>query len=602
VNDFVTELEAELLDAARRRAARPRRRWSPARPRLAPLATAAAIGLIAAVVVLAVRGLDGSPPADDAPVPPGGGAPVTLATAAPAVACAEGEPKAVEDVRDLGLSVFARQPTVPETVPSLSWVPAETVYPKGVREIGPGHFATKVRLIPVSGLRESCEAPRGDGDGVCLIAGTRDATFRCFSTAAIDRGAAIVLTGEGIAHGIVPDGVARVRVEWDGGAASAETMDNGYELRAPGLREGEQVRVHFERESTLARCAPSSEAMAAVPLLRAESPGEPPTGVVKAMEYEGARGAWRAYARMTEGPEGLQIWVAPDMPCDNPRSQAERVCLVIEGEDSNRGFICARPRDIAERGVWFPFPDEEGRTGVAGMAPTGTADAATVYLGDDATMIEGTSGVFCAILPSEFGPGGDRIEVRFVDGPDLTVLNGTAIEGLAGEIGERLPGPERIGDLGSRDVAHTTVYYGHEDARPLAEHVAGVLRVDRVEPMPEDVAERSGDGGLAVVVGSDQTELRPEHIGAVEATGGGPNEAADTLRDRLALGPPHLLPTGERNERSIVLYTPGWERLAREAADRLGIETVEMSTTGTTPDEQLGTPIVVVIGRDLVAG
>ena len=598
MTDFIPQLEAELLEAARRRSERGQRRlrWTPRRPRLSPVATAAALALVAIGVVFAVQALDRPGPADEIAAPQGG-APLTLAAAAPAVACAGGEPNAVEDVPDIGLSVFARQPTEPESAPSLSWIPAETAYPKGTREVGPGHFAAKVRLIPVAGLRESCQAPRGDADGVCLIAGARDATFRCFSTEEIDRGAAIVLTGRALAHGIVPDGVGRVRVEWDGGAVGAETMDNAYELRAPGLREGDEVRVHFERESTLARCAPSSAAMAAVPLLRAESRGEPPTGVVKAMEYEGARGAWRAHARMTDTDMGLQIWVAPDMPCDNPRAKAERVCLVLVGDDLNRGFICARPRRIAERGVWFPFPNEDARTGVAGMARSGTGEMATVYDGDDETTIQVTDGVFAAVLPAWSRSGGRPIEVRFADGPDPTILDGTGVDGLVQEIGERLPGGEVL-RYTEREFERTTVYYRHEDARPVAEHIAAVLRVVRVEPMPDEIAGLPVDGGLAVIVGRDLLAPRPEEVGILELAGGAAADHAETLRERLALGSLHLYPTGERRARSVVRHAPGWNRPAREVAIRLGIDAVAMAV-GTTPDERLGTPIVVEAGVDL---
>jgi hypothetical protein len=364
------------------------------------------------------------------------------------------------------------------------------------------------------------------------------------------------------------------------------------------LREGEKVRVHFE-SGAIPACGPSSEMTAAVPLLGTESTGEPPAAVVRAMQDAGARGAWTAFARTTEADDGMRIWATPDLPCDNPRTKAERVCIVLVREDENRGFFCARPRDVAARGAWFPFPhDDEGRLGVAGMAPTGTAGAATVSRdGDPLGTVPIFSGVFAGLV---LGEGGGRIEVRFADGPDLTVLNGTTVAGLASEIGERLPGDERIDNFVDQQVEHTTVYYGHEDGRAVAEHIAGLLYVDRVEPMPDEIAEVV-EGGLAVLIGRDMAGPRPDEVGVLEASGGISAETAERLRDRLALdGALHLYPAGERRERSVVRHAPGWERPARDIAERLGIEAVERSGE-VTPDQRLGTPIVVVAGADLDA-
>jgi len=553
MTDFISELEDELLEAARRRTARGRARprWMPPRPRLgvAPLATAVALVLLAVLVVLAVRGLDRSSPADEAPVPPGG-MPVTLTAAVPAPACTD---RALDSAR----------------------------------LVGPGHFEMEVRVVRGVNLREGCQPP----GGACLVSGSGpDHRVACFPAGDV----ALALFRPGLAYGLAPEGIARVRVEWDGGAATAEVMDGAYELRAPGLREGDQVGVTFERATVPDMCGPSQELRAAVPLLGATPSGEPPDVVAKVMEDAGTRGEWRAHARMTEGPNVLQIWVAPDMPCDNPRVDIERACLVLVGEDVNRGRVCAPARGIAERGDWFAFPAGE-RTGVAGMAPAGTARTATVLRGGQSTSVAIVGGVFATVLP----PGEGEIEVRFADGPDPTIINGSPDEWLAHEVGERLPGGEAIVYFADREVEHTTVYYDHEDSRPVAEHISELLRVDRVEPMTDDVAERVVDGGIAVLVGRDMTRPRPQDVGVLEASGDVSAEEAERLRERLALGSAlHLFPTDEDRARSVVRYARGWEGPAREIASRLGIDSIEPAGD-VTPDERLGTPVVVVIGRDL---
>jgi hypothetical protein len=126
-----------------------------------------------------------------------------------------------------------------------------------------------------------------------------------------------------------------------------------------------------------------------------------------------------------------------------------------------------------------------------------------------------------------------------------------------------------------------------------------VLRVERVEPMPQEIADQAEAGGPAVVVGTDLLEPRPFDVGVLEVAGRPSADATGALRDRLALGSPlHLFPTQARRERSVVRYARGWERPAREIAGRLGIDSVE--TAGeVTPDERLGTPVVVVMGSDL---
>lgn len=91
MNDFVAELEAELVAAARRKAGRRRRPALP-RLRLAPLVAAA---VLAALAVVGVRALDWTRPADDRAMTPGAGVEIALRAGVPTAACAAISPRSV---------------------------------------------------------------------------------------------------------------------------------------------------------------------------------------------------------------------------------------------------------------------------------------------------------------------------------------------------------------------------------------------------------------------------------------------------------------------------------------------------------------------------
>jgi hypothetical protein len=291
----------------------------------------------------------------------------------------------------------------------------------------------------------------------------------------------------------------------------------------------------------------------------------------------------------------------PNLPCYNAREREERACIVVDTDLS-----CHRPADIRARGAWATF-ESEGRLAVAGMAPAGSGGASVQVDGVERLTLPLVGGVFGAPLPAD-----GRVEVRFLDGPPVTVLNASGIDGLAAEVGERLPGEAgvRIGTFVERDRARSTVYYRYDDARRGAEHVAGTLRIYDVQPAPDNVIELAdqaadadpdfpGDTATIVVVGADLASVRQEDVGLLEATDDPQPEVVARVQQRiLPGGAMSVIRTGERRATSAVRYAPGWQRPAREVARALGLAEPEQAGT-LTPEPALGTPVVLVVGDDL---
>jgi hypothetical protein len=382
VNDFIADLETELVAAARRRATGRRRRPRP-RPRLAPLAAAAAVVLVALAAFAAVRGIDSSGTGDERPAtpPPSSGPGVTLTL--PAAVQAVGADRCADAIggyapSGVRLSVFDRAQTAGDRLGGdLSWLPASMYAPGSVRQVGPG-----LHLVLAGVTEQPCADQQVFQAGACVIVGRQ--AGRCFTGAQIASGGAVTTFG-GTAYGIVPDGIESVDLSWDGGGASATVRDNAYAV--DGVPAGKRVRI--ESSGAAEGCTPSAAAYDAAPALRLPAEGTPPRALDAAMKQLGSRGEWLAHARHLTTRTGLEIWVAPDMPCDRADQRPERVCLLVAADD-RPGPVCDTPADIARQGGLV----ESGRV-VAGFAPAGmrTAEVRTVG-SNDVELVAIEHGVF----------------------------------------------------------------------------------------------------------------------------------------------------------------------------------------------------------------
>jgi len=88
---------------------------------------------------------------------------------------------------------------------------------------------------------------------------------------------------------------------------------------------------------------------------------------------------------------------------------------------------------------------------------------------------------------------------------EVTVLNGTAVDGLAGTYGNRV---ERhgfqLGAVGNSEASFSESVVMFERGEGRAAHrVADVLEISRVRPMSSEIASLSAGASVAVVVGED---------------------------------------------------------------------------------------------------
>lgn len=130
------------------------------------------------------------------------------------------------------------------------------------------------------------------------------------------------------------------------------------------------------------------------------------------------------------------------------------------------------------------------------VAAGGVAYAVTQGGGDEGGGGKGGKQVSHAVKPSEI---------------EVTVLNGTAVEGLAGSYGDMV---EKEGfQLGAVTNSRSSfedsiVMFDQGDGRE-AHRVATALQISRVRPMTAEIASLSAGAPVAVVIGEDNASSSP---------------------------------------------------------------------------------------------
>ena len=374
MSDFIADLETELVDAARRRATRPRRHVRMPRLRPATVLAVVALAALAVALVAAVRGLDdGSRAGDERPsVPPGPGAVFPLPAAEVARAC-----PGVEQRTQAGeattpryrLGIFNRAQTETDAVPPLdgadsySWIPVGTIFPDGSRRPTPEQFDAELYLVPAAEPRQggACDGQLDAVLGVCLVVRTGETVVKCFSNADVSAGRALALTSPGVVHGIAPSGAARVTLHGGDETVSADVHENVYEIRAPVVA-GEEIRLELER---LEECDPSREVLDAVPALRDGAWQLLPAPAGEPMPDAGVR----QWARRIQTGDEVEAWAIAR--CDS----VQHACVLVVHGGNWVSQPCESPRDL-RNGTWEQFA-VPGRVGVAGMAPPGREPCST---------------------------------------------------------------------------------------------------------------------------------------------------------------------------------------------------------------------------------
>ncbi len=413
MNDFVADLERELVAAARRRATR--RRRVVLVPRLRPATVLAVVAVAATLVAAAavVRGLeDGSRTGDERPqVPPPSGPTFALPAAPVAEPCPGVEQREEDDGIQHPLSIFARPRTAADAVPALAgadsfaWIPAGTIHRVGARRAAPDRFGAEVYLVPAAEPRRggACDGHREAMLAVCLVAVGEETFVRCFSELEVEGGRAVAVTPAGVAYGVVPDRVERVTLGAPGETVSADVHDNAFELPI-AAKAGDPVRMELAR---VRQCPPSDELLDAVPALRDGGWVTLPTGADEALPSGRGMPRW---ARQIETGGGLELWVLAH--CEG----VERACVIGVFGGNWVAKPCATARELREHGSSWFFLVGDSR-GVAGLAPPGTRGVQVVD-GDRMHDLPFTAGAFGGLLPPAFQPPADpavdSLRVRYL--------------------------------------------------------------------------------------------------------------------------------------------------------------------------------------------
>jgi len=429
-DDFVRDLERELVAAARFRAARHR----PVLPRprsRGVLAGAAVVALACAAVLLVLGRSDPDTPGDErlAPPRPPTGAVATLVPLFPAVACRDVEVRrepaapALADV--LGVLERPERPDDSALAPSRDGrvgLPVATFDPREVRLAGYGRLGTTVRVVPTLGVSTGGGCGATDEPGACLVDGAGG--WRCFTTADIRAGRALARTDEGTALGLVPDGVARVTLSAAAASVAAEVVDNVFEARldAPA---GARVEITFTRagdDGCRRGIAPGlRDRVGALTQLS--------SGLLLPLAARDLLRDWEwqldavveSGARLWGGGDGVEFWVVPVVPRGRAAcAPADRVCVVAVPERLAADAHC-EPAPNGDEPSWRLSSLLPGNAAIYGVVPDGvtgarlTLDAAT-------TEVDASGNVLAGVLPVPYGDGAE-IRIEYLESPVVGVVD-----------------------------------------------------------------------------------------------------------------------------------------------------------------------------------
>lgn len=515
-DDFVRDLEAELVAAAQFRAARRRRPLRAGRG-VAPLRAVGALLVavaVVAVVVVAVFALvhgDGDRTADQPPAPP---PPPTTATfkllpLQPLASC--GDPArtdlpAAGPVPDIALLQRTQQP--PDALAfAPSGLPIEGFDPTATRRAGYGRLRSTVHVIPAQQVAVDGRCDGDDGPGLCLV--VDEARFRCFAAADVQGGRAVAVRDDGWAVGVVPDGVARVTLSGNAAPVTVDVVANVYEARLDELP-GTQIDVAFGRggdDGCRRRVAPDLPYRVTA-LMEPAQPGYPlPRAALDVLN----EWMWQLDAivedgaRFWGGGDGVSFWVVPVVPRGAARcAPATRVCVVAVPERGKADAQCALDGKLEG---WRLAPLLPGHAAIYGLVPD-RVTGARVTIGSQTAEVDAGLNVIGGVLPFPYRDHPrskvDLILDPLAPQPRVAVLDAG---GDARAIRRRLEDAGYETSAADMTPQERIVVYWRpgEVTREDTARVAGAVdaddrvAVDGVQPIPPEVLDI--DAPVAVVVG-----------------------------------------------------------------------------------------------------
>jgi LytR cell envelope-related transcriptional attenuator len=514
VTDFLADLEAELVEAARRcgahrRLPRPRAR-AVVRIAVAAAVLAALAGLVALVAGTHTPGREQSA----APATTGGG-PATVKPAVGLLApCGTtGALSGVELPSQLraAFAVLRRPQTEADPLPEVPdpsrWLPVGAYDGRAVRRLGvaSGRGVTRpVYLVPTSDLRTrpvGCGASASRGPGVCLVAGatSQPITVGCFTAADALAGRAAVAadrTGTGARLSVlVPDGVRTVTLAGSREVAATGNLAQRY-LPLPG----DTVTVALHRGASGCAATADPRLRAAIPALRRAAGAAPPRSLVDATE--GGKIA-AADARVAGSDGGVTFWIVPaSFASDRPCAPLPHACVIPVTDHPVGAPACALVSDARYGGGVIAGP-YNGEVAVYGVVAA-RVGAARVTIDRQTRAVPAHDGVVggVVVLPWHNGSG---VGFSYAPGPHapvVAVLNGSGTPGLATRTARRLRREAfRTGVIGTvAPHARTRVLFAPSHEAD-AQAVARVLRVAGVGPLdPAARAALEGSGPLPAAV------------------------------------------------------------------------------------------------------
>jgi hypothetical protein len=415
-DDFVRDLEQELVAAARRRG---RRRFSVPRPFIRAAFGAVVVLALVATLVALVRPGDDERAADERRPPPSPGVVVPLLPMLEPASCrridVSNEPSRGE-VYDIGLlerpqrgddtAVPPPQGNASRWLPVRSFDPAETRLARA--EMVPVH------VVPSLGVSTDGRCDSDAGPGLCLVLGEGN-RYRCFSMVDVRAGRALTRIPSGILTGIVPDGIERVTLSAGGRTVDANVVDNVYqsELDVPA---GTPVTV-APAWSGAGGCgrAVAPELLARVATLR-QRPSDDDRLPRRALDVLSGW-HWRLDAVLEERARywgadgGVEFWVVPVVPRGGGAecAPARSTCVVAVASGGLADAMC-NLADPPRATAWRIGPLFEDRAAIYGIVPHGVSRVRVTIAGETAE-VGARDDVVGGVLPFPYRDGDDtRVE------------------------------------------------------------------------------------------------------------------------------------------------------------------------------------------------
>jgi hypothetical protein len=425
-DDFVRDLEEELVAAARFRAKRRSQRLRlPVRPRprrgalAGALAAAAVLVLVAVLAALAIDAGRDDHAADRGSTPPGGLV-LPLAPMLPLTSC-DGTVREAPAAQELPwLALLRRDQRSDDAIASphgdaMTWLPVRSFDPTETRRAD-GSLPAAVHVVPSLGVSRSGDCGGDDGPGLCLV--REQVEFRCFTRSQVEGGAAFALTSEGLVVGIVPDGIERVALSAGGKLVSADVRENVYAERL-GVPPGTEVRVAPQPPAAGCRHAIAPPLLDRIPVLREQpDPGHllPHAAAVALDEWRWQLDAVvESGARFWGGGDGVEFWAVPIVPRTKREcAAATGVCIVAVPESVRADAQCVWGERNLRGSSWRLAPLLPGNAAVYGLVPVGVTGA-RVTIGDLSAPVEARDGVIGGTLPFPYRDNA-RTSVRLVRG------------------------------------------------------------------------------------------------------------------------------------------------------------------------------------------